>query len=458
MSGDSSVAIGVDIGGTFTDAVLLGRDGTLITLKFPTRVGDLALNVAGGVGELLKAAGRPPDSAGAVVHGTTLATNTILEFDGARTGLITTQGFRDVLELRRIRMPELYNLRWDKPRPLVPRRRRREVRERVNFRGEVLIPLDLDEVRRVVGGLVEQGVESLAVCLHNSYANPAHERAIGDLVRRGFPDLELSLSVDVLPEIREYERTSTTVVNAYIKPVMRAYMASLVSHCRQLGVRAPLLIMRSGGGVMTAPAAAERPVHIVESGPAAGVIAARRLAAEMELPNVITFDMGGTTAKASIIEDGRVTRAPEFEVGGGMSMASRFISGGGYTIRIPVIDIAEVGAGGGSLVVLDEGGALRVGPRSAGASPGPVCYGAGGEEPTVTDANLLLGYLNPRHLIDGGLPLDRERAAEVFQKRVADPLHHSLEQAAYGVHQVASANMIRAIRSVSTERGRDPRE
>ncbi|HEX2171749.1 MAG TPA: hydantoinase/oxoprolinase family protein [Dehalococcoidia bacterium] len=451
------VRIGVDIGGTFTDLVLLAGGGPPATWKLLTTPDEYGRAVIEGLAGLLARLGLAADRLSEVVHGTTVATNAVLERKGARTGLITTEGFRDVLEIRRIRSPELYNLAYEKPEPLVPRRHRLEVPGRIDATGTEVRPLDLAAAERALARLADDGIEAVAVALINSYANPAHEQAIGRLARDRFPHLEVSLSSDVLPEIREYERTSTTVINAYLTPVARTYLQGLADDLRRTGVRAPLLIMQSNGGVMPAAAAQTRPIHIVESGPAAGVIAAGALAGTIGRPNVLTFDMGGTTAKASIIEDGQISQTPEYEVGGGISVSSRLIKGGGYVLRAPVIDIAEVGAGGGSIVWIDRGGSLQIGPRSAGAQPGPVCYGAGATEPTVSDANLALGYLNPEYLAGGALPLDAEAARRALTEQVAKPLGLSIEEAAYGVHLVANANMMRAVRAVSSQRGRDPR-
>ena len=455
--GATEPRIGVDIGGTFTDVVLLGADGRISARKLLTTPDDYGRAVVAGVRALLEEVDLPASALREVVHGTTVATNAILELQGAPTGLITTLGFRDVLEMRRIRAPALYDLFYRKPPPLVPRRHRLEVDERIDHRGAVVRPLDLEGAERALERLVVAGITSLAVCFLNSYANPAHERAVGELARRRFPDLDVSLSSDVLPEIKEYERTSTAVINAYLKPVMRRYLVALVAELDRAAVRAPLLIMQSNGGIMTADAAAERPIHIVESGPAAGVIAAAFLARRIGLDDVLTFDMGGTTAKASILERGEPSQTPDYEVGGGISITSRLVKGGGYALRAPVIDIAEVGAGGGSIVWLNRGGSLQVGPRSAGADPGPVCYGRGGTEPTVSDANVVLGYLNPASLAGGAVRLDAEAARRAVAERIAGPLGLDLHRAAYGVHLVANAAMIRAVRAVSSQRGRDPR-
>ncbi len=458
--------LGIDIGGTFTDIVLMGSDGAVLAQKAPSTPDDYAQGIVAGLAPLVSR------QIAEVVHGTTVATNTILERKGALTGLITTKGFRDVLEIGRLRYPRLYDLTWEKPPPLVPRRLRREVEERIGADGEVVHSLDVEGAREVIHWLIAQKVESLAVCLINAYVNPAHERQLGELIHELAPNLPVSLSCEVLPEIKEYERTSTTVINAYLQPVVSRYLRSLSEQLnQQLTQPSPtthqqpltsnhtsLYIMQSNGGVMSAPAAADRPIHIIESGPAAGVIAALTLAERVGLTNVLTLDMGGTTAKASLIEAGQVMRSPEYQVGGGISIGARLSRGGGYPLRVPAIDIAEVGAGGGSIVYLDKGGGMRVGPQSAGAVPGPACYALGGEEPTLTDADVVLGYLNPDHLAGGALPLNAEKAHQALHDKIASRFNMRPPEAAYGIYRIAAANMARAARAVSLERGRDPRE
>src|SRR5262245_29226414 len=450
--------VGVDIGGTFTDIVLLDADGHIHTRKVSSSVDDYAQAIVEGLREVFRETGLDGGAVDEVIHGTTVASNAILEQRGARTGLITTRGFRDVLELRRLRMPRLYDLTWEKPPPLVERYLRMEVRERINARGEIVTPLDEGDVESALDRLLGQRIEALAVCLLNSYANPVHERQIKAAVARRAPDLPLCISADVLPEIKEYERTSTTVINAYVMPVVRRYLASLRTGLGDIGIGAPLLIMQSNGGLMTAEAASRMPMHIIESGPAAGVVGSQAVARRVGLDKVITFDMGGTTAKASIVEDGEINRASEYQVGGGIMLGSRLLTGAGYLLRVPAVDLAEVGAGGGSIVWIDAGGALQVGPRSAGASPGPLCYDLGGTEPTITDANVILGLINPAHLVGGALKLNAARSVEVFEERIARPLGLALMDAAWGAHLIAASNMIRAIKAVSSERGRDPRE
>src|SRR5262249_26591310 len=401
----SRFRVAVDIGGTFTDIVFLDADGRLHIKKVSSSVDDYARAIVDGLREVFDETGLGGRDVVEVLHGTTVASNALLELRGARTGLITTRGFRDVLEIRRLRMPRLYDLTWEKPAPLVERYLRREVAERIDAHGRVETPLDLTEVEAALDRLRHQAIEALAVCLINPYANPAHEEQIKALVDRRAPELVACYSFEVLPEIREYERTSTTVINAYVMPIVRRYLTRLRSGLDGVGVRTPLLIMQSNGGLMTDTAAVTHPIHIIESGPAAGVVGAQALARRIGLGPLITLDMGGTTAKASIVEDGEVSRAAEYQVGGGIMHGSRLLTGAGYLLRVPAIDLAEVGAGGGSVVWIDPGGSLQVGPRSAGAAPGPVCYDMGGTEPTITDANVILGYLNPTRLAGGAVKL-----------------------------------------------------
>src|SRR5881394_220828 len=450
--------VGVDIGGTFTDIVLLGSDGAVHTKKVSSTVENYAQAIVDGLAEVFGETGLSGAAVEEIRHGTTVASNAILEHKGARVGLITTTGFRDVLEIRTLRMPKLYDLTWTKPAPLVERYLRKVVDERIDHRGQVERVLDPADAERAVDALLAEKVEAIAVCLLNSFANPVHEAMLKEVIAAKAPRLPRSLSFEVLPEIKEYERTSTTVINAYVMPIVATYLRAMRKGLDAGGIPARLLLMQSNGGLTTDAAAAERPMNIIESGPAGGVVGAQALARAKRLPKVITFDMGGTTAKASMVEDGEVTRAAEYSVGGGIMTGSRLLTGAGYTLKVPAIDLAEVGAGGGSLVWIDGGGALQIGPESAGALPGPVCYDKGGETPTVTDANLVLGYINPQHLVGGALALNADKARRAFQDKVAAPLGLALEKAAYGAHLIAASNMIRAIKSVSTERGRDPRE
>jgi N-methylhydantoinase A len=449
---------GVDIGGTFTDIVILGSDGSIHTRKVSSSVENYARAIVDGLAQTFAETGLTGAAIEEIRHGTTVASNALLEHKGARVGLITTKGFRDILEIRTLRMPRLYDLAWSKPPPLVERYLRKVVDERVDHRGAVERALDPADAERAVDALIAEGVEAIAVCLINSFANPAHELAIKEIIGRKAPHLPLSVSCEVLPEIKEYERTSTTVIDAYVKPIVATYLLALRAGLDGAGIPARLLLMQSNGGLTTDRAAAERPMNIIESGPAGGVVGAQALARAKQLDRVITFDMGGTTAKASMVENGEVVRAQEYAVGAGIMIGSRLLTGAGYTLKVPAIDLAEVGAGGGSHVWIDAGGALQVGPQSAGAAPGPVCYGQGGEVPTITDASVLLGYINPQFLVGGALKLDAGKARSAFAVRIAGPLGMTIEHAAYGAHQIAASNMIRAIKAVSTERGRDPRE
>ena len=450
--------LGIDIGGTFTDVVLATEAGGLAVRKVLSTPDDYAEGVLAGARAALTELGVSAEGASEVVHATTVATNAILQRAGARCALVTTAGFRDVLEIGRLRVPELFNLFYDKRPVLVPRDRIVEVEERINHRAEVVTALAQAEIERAVEAVIGLEVEAVAICLLNSYANPAHEHALAAALRAREPELEASVSADILPRVGEYERTSTTAINAYVQPTVRRYVESLAERLRRNRITGPLLIMQSGGGLMGAGRAAREPVSMIESGPAAGVLATRRFLAGMGLANAVTFDMGGTTAKASIIENGGVLKTTEYEVGGHMSATTRLTGGGGYPITVPAIDIAEVGAGGGSLVWIDAGGSLRVGPQSAGAAPGPVCYGAGGERPTVTDANLVLGYLNPASIAGGAIEVRPEPARAALEAGVARPLGLGLAEAAYGVHLIANSEMMGAIRAVSTQRGRDVRD
>ena len=453
----SEFRTGVDIGGTFTDVIFLRDDGEVLVRKIASTPDDYSRAVLEGVRGGIQELGIHAKDVTQVCHGFTVATNAILERKGVRTALITTAGFRDVLELRRNRVPRAYMLRYEKPPDLVERRHRFEVKERVNFQGEVLVPLDMADVEQVVERLDQEKTESVAICLLHSYAYPEHEDRIARMVRERLPHVAVSVSSELLAEMREYERTSTTVINAYVRPVVERYLRHLSVSLQEMGVTVPLMVMQSNGGMSTVKTAFEKPVAFVESGPASGVIGAHRLGQRLGLRDVMSLDMGGTTAKASIIEEGQILRAPDHEVGGEMSIGNRLIKGTGYVVRVPSIDLAEVGAGGGSIARVDEGGSLLVGPQSAGARPGPACYALGGDRPTVTDADVFLGYLNPRFLLGGGFPIDRDRAEDAIEREVASPLGLTSVAAAYGVHVLANSNMGRALRAVSSERGRDPR-
>jgi N-methylhydantoinase A len=446
--------IGVDIGGTFTDLVWVDEaTGAVRVGKILTTPKEPAQAVELGVGTLLRESGSEPASVRTVIHGTTLATNALIERKGAKTGLLTTAGFRDALEIGREGRYDMYDLFIDPPAPLVPRHLRLEVTERILADGSVLAPLDEASARDAIRVLAAEGVEAVAVSLLHAYREPSHERALVDLVNRLLPGLPVSCSSEVVPEIREFERTSTTVANVYVMPLMARYLDDLERRLQELGITGNFYVMLSSGGIAT-PALAKRvPVRLVESGPAAGALAAARIARETGEPRLLSFDMGGTTAKACVIDGGEPLVAREFEV----ARADRFKKGSGLPIRVPVIELIEIGAGGGSIARIDGLGLLKVGPDSAGADPGPACYAQGGREPTVTDADLVLGYLDPEFFLGGRMRLDVEAASVAIRDRVALPLGLSLTEAAWGIHRVVNENMAAAARIHGIERGRDLR-
>lgn len=455
------VRVGIDIGGTFTDLIACDDHGRIRTAKVLSVPGDFSEGILRGL-DLLFSDPVTPSGRNAIsrlFHATTVATNAILESKGACTALITTRGFRDVLELRRIRIPELYNFFLDKPSPMVPRRWRFEVAERINAAGEIATPLDLEDLDRVLDQIAAEKIEALAICFLHSYANPQHEHLVAERARRRLPSgVFITCSADLVPEIREYERTSTTVINASVGPVIHDYLNNLTGRLKAADVSAPLQVMMSNGGLTSASMAMERPATMVESGPAAGVIASSHLARICGLANAITLDMGGTTAKAGIIEEGVVARTSEYEVGAGINVSSQLVKGRGHALKLPVIDLSEIGAGGGSIAAIDASGLLKVGPNSAGADPGPACYGRQGTCATLTDAMVVLGYLNPEAIAGGRIPIDAEAAWNVVSERIAKPMGNTPEQASYGIYLVAAAAMTRAVKAISTFRGRDPRE
>lgn len=453
-----NIRIGADVGGTFTDVILIDDEGRLHTQKVPSTPPEFEQAVLQASRQLIDDAGTSGERVSDVSHGTTVATNAVLEKRGAKTALITTKGFRDVLELRRIRAPQMYDLFFRKPEELVERYLRFEIDERMAANGEVLRPVNEADLKELKAALEKETVESVAVCLLHSYAFPNHEEQIAEFLRVQMPNVPVSISSEVLRERKEYERTATTVVNAYIRPVMKQYLQRMREGLQEMSVQAPLLIMQSAGGLTPEEEAAVRPVFVLESGPAAGVLAAGVTAQELGLDNVITLDMGGTTAKASLIEDSKIAYSPEYEVGASISAGNRLVGGGGELIRAPSIDIAEVGAGGGSIAWLDRAGGLRVGPRSAGAVPGPACYLRGGDAPTLTDANVVLGFIRPGELANGDVSIDTDAAQKAVYNQIASPLGMSLLEAAEGIHRIANARTMRALRAVSTERGRDPRD
>jgi N-methylhydantoinase A len=453
-----SYRIGIDIGGTFTDVVVARDDGLIETRKVPSTPDDYSRGIAQAIKALVEEFQTTPDRITGIVHATTVATNAILEYKGARTGLLTTEGFRDVLEMRRLRIPVLYDLQYDKPKPLAARHLRLEARERLGPDGAVRVPLSREDVVAAAQRFREESVEAVAISFLHAYANPEHEIAAEAILRRELGDgVYICRGSEILPEIREYERTSTVVVNAYIGPVVRNYASALTARLASIGVNCQVEMMHSGGGIMRLGSAVKRAASLVESGPAAGVIACARLVSGAEQPSVISFDMGGTTAKAALIEDGEPARTTEYEVGAGINLSSKLVKGGGYPIKMPFIDVSEIGAGGGSIVAIDRMNHVSVGPHSAGAYPGPVCYGLGGKQATLTDAFLTLGYINDVALAGGSFPLQAAAGRAALSDQVARPLGLDLRQTARGVLTLAVTTMTRAVKAVSTYRGRDPR-
>ena len=455
-SSGEKLSVGIDIGGTFTDVVLMGdRRGILAKYKVDTTPAALENCFIHG---LERASGdRAPRDIARLLHATTVATNTVLEGTGTRTALLVTKGFRDVLEIARQRRPSLYNLLAEKAKPLVPRRLVFEINERIAADGSIVTPLEDSELIGLADVIKASRAESVVISLLFSYLNPVHERRMRGFLRKELPNHFIVASSDVIPEFREFERTSTSVLVGYLKPIFERYTKRLETRLHDLNFESDkLLIMNSAGGLTSPEAARERPHTLVESGPAAGVIAAATLARSMDERFVISFDMGGTTAKASLIEDGHYRTTTEYEIGGGVhqSLAVRFT---GYPIKAPMIELTECSAGGGSIASLDGIGGLKVGPRSAGADPGPVCYGRGGNEPTVTDANLVLGRINPDYFVGGEATLDLARAVEVIRTKIAEPLGLSLMDAAAGIIAIVNAHMMRILRVVSVSRGLDPR-
>ena len=438
--------LGVDVGGTFTDLVLHDVENNRLEFaKTPSTPSDQSEGVAIGAKQLIERLGISPDAIRFFTHGTTVATNTLLERKGAKTALIVTKGFRDVLQIGRQDRPDLYDWRVRRSEPLVPRRLRFEVGERVLYTGEVLEPLNEDDVRDVIERLRAERVEAVAVCLLHSYAHPVHERAIGKALREALPDVVLSLSSEVVPQFKEYERMSTAAINAFVAPVMGRYLRGLQAGVADLGIDSELYIMQSNGGTMGADTAVEKPVQTILSGPAAGVIGSVGLATQTGERNIISVDMGGTSFDISLCYQGEIRRTQDSEI-------ERL------PIKVPMVDIHTLGAGGGSIAWIDPGGALRVGPQSAGADPGPACYGRGGAEATVTDANLVLGRLSADAFLGGGMTLDADLARKAVEKRVAAPLGLGVDEAAEGIVRVVNAGMIKGIRVVSVAKGYDPRE
>ena len=452
----------MDIGGTFTDGTLIDAEtGDVTTSKVLTTPDDPSLGFISAVRRLLgpDARGATPELIDHVVHATTVATNAIIEGKTAPAAFVTTQGFRDMLEIARQIRPSLYDLQFEKPPPLVPRRFCFEVPERLGAKGEVITPLDEEATRKVARAIAATGLQSVAVCLLHSYRNPAHEQVVGRILEEEIPGVSVSLSSTIVPEFREYFRASTTVINAGVRPIVGRYITTIEKRLADDGLDCDLLVMQSNGGVYSSAAAIEKPVFMVESGPAAGSVAAAAIGTALGHPDVISFDMGGTTAKASLIRDGRPTVTKDYTVGAAAQRsAGAFGGASGYPVRTPVVDLVEVGAGGGSIGWVDSGGALRVGPHSAGASPGPACYGNGGKEPTITDANLVLGRLDPLYFAGGEIPLDLDRAVRAIEQHCASKLGLSVEETAHGIIEIATTAMVNALRLVSVQRGHDPRD
>jgi len=441
-----------DIGGTFTDLVLLDTDsGHLDILKVPTTPDSLDRAVAEALAKRISGGQLDPRQVSAVIHATTVATNAILERKGSRTALVTTSGFRDILLIGRQKRYDTYTLHIVKPEPLVPRVDVFEVGERMAFDGSVLEPLDETSVRTVAAAIRDGGFASAAVALLHSYANPAHEQRVAEIFAEEAPGVAVSLSSFISPKYREYERTSTTVANAYVKPLVDRYLRGLATSLKELEISGGLSIMQSNGGLVSPELARDYAVRIVESGPAAGVLMCAEVGRDEGFGDVLTFDMGGTTAKLGAIDGGKAAITPTFEVD-----TVNYTRGSGLPLNITAIELLEIGAGGGSLARAD-GGLIAIGPQSAGAVPGPVCYGRGGTQPTITDANVVLGYLDPGYFNGGAMSLDVGGAREAIHSAIGAPLGLGVDEAAWGVHSVANANMERAMRIVSLERGRDPR-
>ncbi len=455
MADEARYVLGIDIGGTFTDMVLL--DTTTLQLavhKCLTTPGDPAEGVMRGITEWFAQTQVPPSSVDTIIHATTLITNSLIERKGASTGLLTTEGCRDILEIGRENRYDLYELALELPTPLVPRQLRREVHERMRADGEVQMSLEPDGMLREAADLHQSGIASLAVCFLHAHVNDAHEQAVRRLLEAQYPGLPLSLSSEVAREIGEYERTTTTVVNAYVQPLAQRYLGDLQRRLNGFGLRGPLYIMLSSGGVTAADTAAQVPVRMIESGPAAGALAGSFFGGLGDQHQVIAFDMGGTTAKACLIDDGQPVITFSFEA----ARVQRFKKGSGFPLQIPAIDLLEVGAGGGSIARIDAMGLLKVGPESAGAEPGPACYGRGGAHPSVTDADLVLGYLNPSYFLGGSMSLDVVAAEAAIREHVAQPLGVDVQRAAWGIHDIINEQMASAMRIHIAEKGKDPRD
>ena len=438
--------LGIDSGGTFTDVVLFDdKKKALHITKTPSTPANPAIGVINGIKKIVSQVGIESNEIASLVHGTTVATNALLEYKGIRTALILTEGFKDILSIGRQDRPKLYDYFERRPEPFIPRHLRFEVPERTLYDGEILRPLDEEQVRGIAEKLKGMGIRGVAVCLLHSYANPTHEKRIKEIFKEHYPEAVVSTSHEILPEFREYERMSTTVINTYVMPIIDRYLQDLQRMMREEGLTADLNVMQSNGGVMTSRSAGEKSVHTILSGPAGGVMGSLAIGTQIGMKNLITVDMGGTSFDICLIHGGKIHFTKESEIGG-------------HPIKIPMIDIHTIGAGGGSVAWIDPGGSLRVGPQSSGANPGPVCYRLGGKEPTVTDANLVLGRLDPSYYLGGEMSLDVEAAKQAILGKIARPLKLSLEEAAEGIIKVINASMVRGIRKVSVEKGFDARE
>ena len=456
MSSDigKRIRVGVDVGGTFTDFVLVDEKRDLIfTGKRLTTPEDPSLAITDGLDRLVSESGTSVPELDTVVHGTTLVANTIIERKGAKVGLITTKGFRDSLEMGREIRYDLYDLFFEKPEPLAPRFLRQPVDERIDAKGNVLRPLDENTLGAAVEKLVAEGVEAIAICFMHAYANDAHERQAKEILDAKYPDMPITTSTEVAPEIREYERANTACANAYVLPLMQRYLGDLSQKLSDQGLKQPLYLMQSGGGIASVTRGQAAPIHLIESGPAAGATAGAFYGRLTGTERVISFDMGGTTAKMCLIEEYEPEHAHEFEAG----RVRRFKKGSGLPLKVPVIDLIEIGAGGGSLARVDNMGLLKVGPDSAGSEPGPVCYGLGGTQPAVTDADLLLGYLSPEYFLGGEMDLDLGLVKDAVEEKLANVTGLSVEEVAAGIHSIVNENMASATRMYIAEKGRDPR-
>jgi N-methylhydantoinase A len=443
MSENTGTRIGVDIGGTFTDLVLIdGETGEFSMTKMPTTPVDRT----NGVLDVLVDSNADMESVTRFTHGTTTATNAVLERKGARVGLITTRGFRDTLEIMRINRERHYDLQWSKPVPLVPRRLRYEVTERVDYLGRVVVPLDEDGLKSTVEQMQAAGVESVAISFLFSFMNPAHEVDAKNIVESLWPGVPISVSSEILPEIREYERTSTVVIDAYIKPLMAKYFSDLEERLKTAGLACPVSIVSSNGGILPSTEARRAPVKILQSGPAGGVIAAAHLGRQSGFENLLAIDVGGTSFEVSLIKAGEPSRTTDAAIEWGIPF------------KVPLVDVKSIGAGGGSIARIDAGGLISVGPQSSGADPGPACYGRGGEEPTLTDAFVAIGAIDPDYFLGGKIKLHPDKAARAIEEHIASPLEMNLRDAALGIITVAEGSMVSAMRVVSTQRGYDPRD